>query len=174
MFIESHYTLKKTWKDYVKVFFHDDCASQDSTNRNRRVKVIRDPPGPLHQNPECNMKMPLIKSPWNQTNPEFEVASSISSLRLFSILPNLHTCSFVCSGWELFLLSFPSSVENSSWTFVFDWRPLWSSLKTQNCHKPCSESCEVDSVLCKIKSATKDALSCTSWTLFCVIYVHIL
>ena len=57
---------------------------------------------------------------------------------------------FACSLWTLSLTSFPSSIGNLPWTFVFDQRPLWSSLKTQSCHEGCIELYELAPFLCKI------------------------
>ena len=34
-------SLKKTWKDYVKAFFHDDWASQDSRGRREGSKLYK-------------------------------------------------------------------------------------------------------------------------------------
>ena len=97
------------------------------------LKFIQEPWRASPPNPVCSLKMPLIQTVWNPINPKFVVASSTSLLRFISILPHLYICPFVYSRWTPFVKSFPSSIENLSWIFVFDQRPLWSSLKAQNC-----------------------------------------
>ena len=92
--------------------------------------------------------MPLINTVWNLINPEFVGASSISSLRFVRILLIfIHVVLSVIDGHCLSYLSLLSN-ENFPWIFVFDQRPLWSSLKTKICHKRCIDLYEVASVLC--------------------------
>ena len=132
--------------------FHDDCASQDLGCRAKGHKIIQVPFDETAQDLECNVKMPVIKTVCFLIGQYFVVASSTSALSFFSNLLNLYymLLSVVCGHCHRHL----------------------SLLHLGTSH---GHLCSI-SALCghlwKLKAATKGALSCTSWLLFCVKYVH--
>ena len=132
--------------------FHDDCASQDLGCRAKGHKIIQVPFDETAQDLECNVKMPVIKTVSFLIGQYFVVASSTSALSFFSNLLNLYymLLSVVCGHCHRHL----------------------SLLHLGTSH---GHLCSISALcghLSKLKAAMKGALSCTSWLLFCVKYVH--